>query len=270
MYDEKPSKKSLQDVRHVIAVLGGKGGVGKSTVTVNLALALKKQGKRVGILDADVYGPSIRQLLGDETFPTRAGDQIAPGVTKGIRVISTAFFDSKQLSSVVRAPIANQIIEQFLSQISWGELDVLLVDFPPGTGDIQITLMQKARLSGAVIVTTPQEVALLDVRKSIEMCQLMEVPVLGVVENMSFFIHDQERYALFGEGGGKWLANEFDIPLLGQIPIDPEISRTGDEGRSLFETKGVSRGHFEEVAKRLQKRLLKGREREMQEWEWKT
>lgn len=266
MYDQNP----LQGVKNVIGVLGGKGGVGKSTVTVNLALALKAQGRKVGILDADVYGPSIRHLLGGEGMPRQEGAQIIPAEMKGISVISVAFFQKDQEASVVRAPIANQIIHQFLGKIEWGVLDDLLIDFPPGTGDIQITLMQKARISGAVVVTTPQEVALLDVRKSVQMCESMGVPVLGVIENMSYFLHQEQRYALFGEGGGKLLADECNVPLMGQIPIDPKLSEVGDEGRSLFETEAISRASFEEAAARLGSRLKTMPQKENKEqWTWK-
>jgi len=271
MYGQNQPRDSLEKTRNIIGILGGKGGVGKSTVTVNLALALSQRGRRVGILDADIYGPSIRHLLGDATPPKQEGDQILPAKTKGISVISVAFFQTEKEASIVRAPIANQIIDQFLGKIRWGTLDDLLIDFPPGTGDIQITLMQKARLNGAVVVTTPQEVALLDVRKSVQMCNRMDVPLLGVVENMSYFLHQEERYALFGEGGGKLLADECGVPLLGQIPIDSELSRTGDEGVSLFDTEAVSRFSFEEVAARLESRLKASEtvSKTQDEWVWK-
>lgn len=251
MYGQNVSRNKLDKIRNIIGILGGKGGVGKSTVAVNLALAFTQRGQEVGILDADIYGPSISQLLGKVNLPIKEGSEILPARAKGITAISVAFFQAAQEAAIVRAPIANQIIDQFLGTIRWGKLDTLFIDFPPGTGDVQITLMQKAKLTGAVIVTTPQEVALLDVRKSVQMCHRMEVPILGVVENMSYFLHQQERYALFGEGGGKLLADECDAPLLGQIPIDAELSRAGDEGSSIFDTEAVSRLNFEEVAARL-------------------
>lgn len=270
MYGQNEPQGNLDKVSNIIGVLGGKGGVGKSTVTVNLALALSKRCRRVGILDADVYGPSIRHLLGEAAPPEQIGVEIVPAKVKGLAVISVAFFQREGEASIVRAPVANQIIDQFLGKICWGELDDLLIDFPPGTGDIQITLMQKAKLSGAVVVTTPQEVALLDVRKSVQMCQRMDVPLLGVVENMSYFLHQNQRYALFGEGGGKLLSDEFGIPLLGQIPIDAELSRTGDEGISLFETEAMSRSNFEEVAARLESRLkvMASADKKPEEWVW--
>lgn len=263
MYGQNRSNVNLEKICHIVGVLGGKGGVGKSTVTVNLALALKQKGHRVGILDADVYGPSVPHLLGGITLPKKEGDEILPAVAKGVSVMSVAFFQAESEASVVRAPVANQIISQFLEKILWGELDILLIDFPPGTGDIQITLMQKAKLTGALVVTTPQEIALLDVRKSIQMCYRMEVPVIGVVENMSYFLHQKERCVLFGAGGGKLLADEFNTALLGQIPIDPELSQLGDEGTSLFETDAMSRISFEEIAERFESFLKKG---QMQEW----
>lgn len=255
MYGQNPIEDPLKEVKHVIGILGGKGGVGKSTVTVNLALALKALGRRVGILDADIYGPSTRHLLGGGELPTEREGQIYPAKARGIELISVAFFRKGEEASIVRAPIANQIIRQFLEKIQWGALDDLLLDFPPGTGDIQITLMQRAGIDGCVAVTTPQELALLDVRKSIQMCHQMGVPILGVIENMSYFLHQNERYALFGEGGGKLLADESQVPLLGQIPIDPKLSEVGDEGGSLFETEGISRLSFEELATRLISRL---------------
>lgn len=221
----------------VLAVAAGKGGVGKSTVAVNLALALKNLGLRVGLLDADVYGPSLGKMLPAGVEPVEDPqnmEQLLPALALGIPFISVAHFRTK--AAIVRAPIANGIIEQFLERVAWGELDVLIIDFPPGTGDIQLTLMQKGALSAAIVVTTPQEVALLDVRKSVQLFEEMAIPVLGVVENMSYFIDEEtgKRFAPFGEGGGALLAKEFEFPLLGQVPIDRAISEAGDAGKSLW------------------------------------
>ncbi len=277
MYDQKGKENALKQVHHIVAVLGGKGGVGKSTVTLNLALALSKRGRKVGILDADIYGPSIPYLMGGSTLGSieRHQEKIVPPLIRGVRVMSVAFFKKRKQASVVRAPIANRIIEQFLSEVFWGDLDDLLIDFPPGTGDIQITLMQKACLSGSVMVTTPQEIALIDVRKSMQMCFDMEVPVLGIVENMSYFLHKQskERIALFGEGGGKLLADEWEVPLIGQVPIDPMISILGDQGESIFENKTFSSESFCEIAARLESALKKveceeGFSSKHQKWVW--
>jgi ATP-binding protein involved in chromosome partitioning len=219
---------------NVIGIVAGKGGVGKSTVTVNIALALKEMGFTVGIIDADIYGPSMRKMVGCAILPSQSCEQserIVPAEGLGLKFISMAFFVPEEEAAVVRAPIANAVIVQFLNQVDWGELDYLLVDFPPGTGDIQLTLMQQGKLSGALLVTTPQEVALLDVRKATRMLQQLNVPILGVVENMSSFL----GCFPFGKGGGEKLSKELRVPLLGEVPISPELTRCGDAGLSLFE-----------------------------------
>lgn len=221
----------------ILAVAAGKGGVGKSTVTVNLALALQLKGYRVGVLDADLYGPSIRRMLPEEKPPRQEGTALMPAESYGIKTISMAYFRPENQSSAVRAPIANKLINQFLNQVQWGDLDFLLIDYPPGTGDIQLTLSQQVTLSGALMVTTPQEVANADVRKAIHLFEQVRVPVIGIVENLSGY-HDPrtgEHLHLFGEGGGRRLADEMGIPLLSEISIDPLVSSCGDLGRSLFE-----------------------------------
>ena len=211
-----------------IGIASGKGGVGKSTVTVNLALALRDLGYRVGIIDADVYGPSIAAFLGVEKVPEVEGDFVKPAVSQGIKLMSVAFFKAPYLA--VRAPIANQMITQLLTQVDWGTLDYLFIDFPPGTGDIQLTLMQTVALDGAIAVTTPQKIAILDVEKALYLFQEMGVPVIGIVENMSHF----EGKFLFGEGGGKALAARFGIPLLLEIPVDAALSAEGVGQAPLF------------------------------------
>ncbi len=210
----------------IIGVLAGKGGVGKSTLTGQLARALDRSGHRVGVFDADVYGPSAGSLLPEDHGPQTEGEKVLPAQSGRISVMSTAYLPQYKGSSAVRAPIATQIISQFIEEVEWGELDFLLVDFPPGTGDIQITLMQKLSFNGVVVVTTPQELSLLDVRKSMRMCIQMGVPILGVVENMSYFSEpgSSKRHLLFGEGGGKSLSEEFRVPLLSEIPIDPLLN----------------------------------------------
>jgi len=223
---EKPVEKSIQ---YVIAVAAGKGGVGKSTVTVNLARVLAKMGHRVGVLDADVYGPSVRKMLPEDTLPRQEGELLIPGISKGIKVISMAYFRKENEAAAVRAPIANGIINQFL-KVQWGELNYLLIDFPPGTGDVQLTLCQQAKIDGALLVTTPQEVALLDVRKALHLFEQVQVPLLGIVENMSYFLHGAEKNYVFGKGGGKRFAAETGLPLLGEIPLDPLLSLAGDKG----------------------------------------
>lgn len=216
----------------IIAVAAGKGGVGKSTAAVQLALGLHKQGSRVGLLDADLYGPSIRRMLPEDELPRKKGESLIPALSHGIKVLSLAYFRPEKEAAAVRAPIANGIISQFLNQVEWGELDYFIIDFPPGTGDIQLTLAQKAHLTGAVLVTTPQEVALLDVRKAAALFNEMKVPLIGVIENMSYFSlpGSSEKHYPFGKGGGERLSKELGASLLGQIPLDPLQSQAGDEG----------------------------------------
>jgi ATP-binding protein involved in chromosome partitioning len=219
----------------VIGVAAGKGGVGKSSLTALLGLALASQKYKVGILDADLYGPSIRKMLPEERMPEQRGQKWIPAISQGIFYISMAFFRKEGQASVVRAPIANGLINQFLQQVEWGELDFLLIDFPPGTGDIQITLAQQAHLTGAVLVTTPQEVALMDVRKCLHMFKQVNIPLVGIVENMSYYQKDQseEKVYLFGKGGGRKLASECGAPLLGAIPIDARLCEALDRGASF-------------------------------------
>lgn len=233
---KKTEHKPLAGVKHVIAVAAGKGGVGKSTVAVNLALALQYQGYSVGILDSDLYGPSVRKMLPEDRPPAQKGKLLIPALCHGISVISMAYFRQAEEATIVRAPIANNIINQFIQGVDWGPLDYLIIDFPPGTGDIQLTLSQQANLTAAVIVTTPQEVAILDVRKAMHMFDQLKVPVAGIVENMSCYYHPQtdERICIFGSGGGRKLAQQSGVPFLGEVPIDPEICRCGDTGSPII------------------------------------
>lgn len=228
--------KGISQKTCVIAVAAGKGGVGKSTVTVNLALCLKNLGYSVGVMDTDIYGPSLRKMLPEEKLPSKKENNIIPASCSGIPMISLAYFRKDDEASVIRAPIANGLINQFINQVEWGELDYLLVDFPPGTGDVQLTICQQARLTGAVIVTTPQEIALLDVRKAMNMFDQVQVPIVGIIENMSYFTHPQsgENLFLFGQGGGRKLADQVRVPFLGCIPIDPDLCQCSDEGKSIF------------------------------------
>jgi ATP-binding protein involved in chromosome partitioning len=226
----------LAAIKFVIAIAAGKGGVGKSSVTVNLALALQAQGFAVGIMDTDIYGPSIRKMLPEDRLPSQKGEVIQPALCSGIKMISMAYFRKDHEATAVRAPIANGLISQFIKNVAWGNLDFLLIDFPPGTGDIQLTLSQQANLTGAIMVTTPQEVAVLDVRKAIHLFEQVKIPILGIVENMSYYAFPQfsEPLYLFGRGGGERLAIEKGVPLLGEIPIDPILCDCGDKGHSLF------------------------------------
>ena len=230
-----PSEKALlPGVRNVIAVAAGKGGVGKSTVATNLALALQEYGASVGLLDADVFGPSIPQMLGSPQQPagTTADQKIIPAIHHGLKVISVGFFTERDEAVVWRGPMVHRLLQQFLADVMWGELDYLICDLPPGTGDVQLSLSQLIPISGSVMVTTPQEVALIDVVKGISMFQKVEIPILGIVENMAYYQcpncghHDE----IFSRGGGKRLAHETGVEFLGEIPIDTRIRFGGDSG----------------------------------------
>lgn len=235
MFQEK-DKTTERSIKHTIAIAAGKGGVGKSSVTVNLALALQQLGYAVGVMDTDIYGPSIRRMLPEDRMPSQRGKTIVPALCHGIRMISMAYFRKEDEASAVRAPIANGVVTQFIRDVEWGDLDYLLIDFPPGTGDIQLTLSQQANLTGAIMVTTPQEVAVMDVRKAMHLFQQVQVPIIGIVENMSYYHNKQsnEREYLFGRGGGERLARDSGVPLLGTIPVDSSICHCGDNGKSLF------------------------------------
>ncbi len=242
---EKKSKGSLSEVKHIVAVAAGKGGVGKSSVAVNLALALKKLGYQVGIMDTDIYGPSVRRMLPEDLLPAQQGQIFTPAVCRGIKMLSMAYFRRENEAAAVRAPIANGLIQQFIHNVEWGALDYLLIDFPPGTGDVQLTLSQQAHLTGAVMVTTPQEVALMDVRKAMHLFEQVHVPIIGIIENMSGFYYGktQEMLYIFGKGGGVRLAKESGVPFLGDIPLDPAICLCGDTGDSLFDETNADTKH---------------------------
>lgn len=249
--EELPKSK----IHRIIAVAAGKGGVGKSTVAVNLAQALHLRGMRVGLLDTDIYGPSIRRMMPEDRMPQQRGETIIPALCRGIQMLSIAYFRKEHEATAVRAPIANGIITQFMQQVDWGPLDYLIIDFPPGTGDIQLTLSQQAKLTAALLVTTPQDVALMDVRKAAHLFHQVKVPIVGIVENMSYYVDSSgDKLPLLGEGGGRRLAEELGIPLLGQIPIDPMISRHGDSGQSLFPDTPVAT-IFLSIAKQLEQSL---------------
>ncbi len=229
----------IEGVKHIIAVSSGKGGVGKSTVAVNLATSLALDGARVGLMDADVYGPNIPTMMGVigqpkiEQHPER-GDLFVPPIAHGVKVMSMGFLIDPDQPLVWRGPMLHSIVSQFCHKVNWGELDYLIVDMPPGTGDVQLSLSQLVPLSGAILVTTPQEVSVQDVRKAYIMFEKVRVPVLGIVENMSYFICDEgKRYDLFGKGGGEAIAQKFAVPLLSQIPIVMNIREGGDVGRPV-------------------------------------
>lgn len=221
-------------IRNTVAVASGKGGVGKSTVAVNLTLALAETGARVGLLDADVYGPNIPMMMGARGLPGTLGGRILPVSAHGVRLISLGFFVAPGDAAMLRGPMLSATLKQFLFDVEWGELDYLVIDLPPGTGDAQLTVAQAIPLSGAVMVTTPQEVALHDVRKGLTMFRELRVPILGVVENMSIYTCPHgEPIHLFGQGGGRRLAAEFEVPLLAELPFDPATCQGGDAGRPV-------------------------------------
>ncbi len=227
----------LAGVKNIIAVAAGKGGVGKSTVATNLALALRSYGCSVGLLDADIYGPSVPTMLGEPEIPAgnKAGNRITPAVHYGVKVISVGFFVDRDGAVVWRGPMIHKLLQQFVEDVEWGDLDYLIIDLPPGTGDAQLSLSQLIPVSGAVIVTTPQEVALIDVVKAISMFKKVEIPILGVVENMSYYKcpacghHDE----IFSHGGGKSLAAEIAAPLLGELPLHAQVRHGGDSGKPV-------------------------------------
>ncbi len=235
---ETSSEDPLPQVRNVILVMSGKGGVGKSTVATNLALALRRAGTRVGLLDADLYGPSIPTMLGINGRPhTKDGKSIEPLQRFGLKLMSVGFLleDPKQ-AVIWRGPMLHGALQQFVNDVNWGELDYLVIDSPPGTGDVALTLAQKMRIPGVVMVTTPQEVALQDVYKGVSMCEKVKLPILGVIENMSYFVDPAgNRHELFGSGGGEKVAEFSKAPLLGQVPIDAAVREWGDKGTPVVQ-----------------------------------
>lgn len=230
-----PQPVAYPQLGRIIAVSSGKGGVGKSTVTTNLAIALAKLGYHVGLMDADIYGPNIPRMMGVDEAPPVVDDKIQPLVAHGVKVISLGFLIERDQPAIWRGPIVMKIITQFLRDVNWGRLDFLLVDMPPGTGDAQLSLVQATQVAGAVIVTTPQEVAVGDALRGAKMFQRVGVPVLGVVENMSYFESPEtgKPMAIFGSGGGKRLADELEVPLLGEVPLYPPVLEGADRGAPI-------------------------------------
>ncbi len=233
--DPWAGQKRIPGVKLVIAVASGKGGVGKSIVAVNLALALKEMGLTIGILDADIYGPSTPTMLGINKMDESPDDKIYPPQVFGIKVMSIGYFVPSDSAVIWRGPMVMKAVEQFLYEVEWGPLDCLVVDLPPGTGDAQLTLVQKVPVNGAIIVTTPSDVALIDARRGLQMFNKVEVPVLGIVENMSYFIcpHCSQRTNIFSTGGGAITAHKLGVDFLGEIPLDPLIRESCDNGYPL-------------------------------------
>jgi ATP-binding protein involved in chromosome partitioning len=234
--DARHRPGGVPGVANIIAVASGKGGVGKSTVAVNLALALKEKGLRVGVLDADIYGPSMPRLLGLKGQPQQTvGDQLEPMQAYGLKVMSMGFLVDEETPMIWRGPMVMSALSQMLKDVAWGELDVLVVDMPPGTGDAQLTMAQQVPLAGAVIVSTPQDLALIDARKGLNMFRRVNVPVLGLVENMSTFVcpHCGQRSDIFGHGGAKAEAARLRVPFLGEVPLTLAVRESSDEGRPV-------------------------------------
>ncbi len=233
---EPAGPQPLPGVNSIIAVGSGKGGVGKTTLAVNLAIALTRMGNKVGLLDADVYGPNVPLMLGSSEAPSVIGEnRILPPERYGMKIMSVGFLSPGDKPLVWRGPMLHSIIKQFLSQVEWGQLDYLVVDLPPGTGDVVISLVQTVPLTGAVVVTTPSDVSLQDARKAIEMFKQVKVDIIGIVENMSFFVcpHCHEEIDIFSKGGGQRTAQQFSVPFLGSIELDPEIRKGGDGGHPI-------------------------------------
>jgi ATP-binding protein involved in chromosome partitioning len=257
----------IPGVKNIIAVASGKGGVGKSTVAVNLALALQKRGDKVGLLDIDIYGPSLQLLLGVHDRPSATPEgKIAPIEAHGMKLMSLGFISGDDTPMIWRGPMVMGVVSQFLHEVDWSPLDYLVIDLPPGTGDAQLTLVQKVPVTVAIIVTTPSDLALIDAKKGLQMFRKTDVPVLGIIENMSYFIAPDtgKRYDIFGHGGGRQSADDMGTPFLGEIPIDLEIRSGGDEGKPIVLAKpdSTSAKPFFDLADRVRATLGKKTEEE--------
>jgi ATP-binding protein involved in chromosome partitioning len=256
----------LPGVTYKIAVASGKGGVGKSTVSTNLALALRALGYSVGLLDADIYGPSQQMMLGIHGSPVidETDEKIMPMENHGVKTMSLGLITDPDTPVIWRGPMVMKALDQFLTDVKWGTLDFMVIDLPPGTGDAQLTLTQRVPLTGAVIVTTPQDVALIDARKGLAMFRKVNVPLLGIVENMSYFIckHCGEREEIFGHGGGKRTAEMLGVPFLGEVPIDPQVVVGGDSGQPIVvaQPDSVAAIAFKEIARQIVKQVESGME----------
>ena len=230
-----PPRMPIPGVKNLIAVGSGKGGVGKTTVSVNLAVALASLGYKAGLMDADVYGPNVPLMMGINRTPVAHGERIEPLEQYGVRLMSMGFLNPGDKPLVWRGPMLHSVIQQFLRGVDWGELDYLIIDLPPGTGDVALSLIQSAPLTGAIVVTTPSEVSLEDARKAIHMFHQVKVPILGIVENMSYLDcpHCNERIDVFSYGGGRRTAEQMQVPFLGELPLNPKVRIGGDSGRPI-------------------------------------
>jgi ATP-binding protein involved in chromosome partitioning len=259
MGPQQPPKTPISGVKNIIAVGSGKGGVGKTTVSVNLALALSKLGRRVGLLDADVYGPNVPLMMGISEPPKAYGDRIQPLENHGIKLMSMGFINPGDRPLVWRGPMLHSAIQQFLYSVDWGELDYLIIDLPPGTGDVALSLAQSTPIAGAIVVTTPSDVSLEDARKAVNMFAQVRIPMLGLIENMSYLIAPKsgERIDVFGQGGGKKTAEKMNVPFLGELALDPDVRIGGDTGAPVT-IKGAGDPHaapFIELAQKVEERI---------------
>jgi ATP-binding protein involved in chromosome partitioning len=252
----QPPKLPIPGVKNLIAVGSGKGGVGKTTVSVNLAVGLAALGYKTGLMDADVYGPNVPLMMGINQTPMALGERIQPLQQYGVKLMSMGFLSPGDKPLVWRGPMLHSVIQQFLRGVDWGELDYLVIDLPPGTGDVQLSLIQTAPVTAAVVVTTPSDVSLEDARKAIMMFHQVRVPILGIVENMSYLVcpHCTERIDVFSHGGGRRTAHEMQVHFLGELPLDPEIRIGGDTGEPIVQTK-VKGEPFLELARQAVLRL---------------
>jgi ATP-binding protein involved in chromosome partitioning len=260
---EQP-KLPIPGVQNIIAIGSGKGGVGKSTVAVNLAISLVKLGYTVGLLDADVYGPNVPLMMGVRSTPNAIGQRIQPLEAHGLKLMSMGFLNPGDKPLVWRGPMLNSVIQQFLRNVDWGNLDYLVIDLPPGTGDVQLTLIQTTPLTGAVIVTTPSDVSLEDARKAVHMFEQVREQVLGIVENMSYLEHNGEKIYVFGKGGGAKTAELMKVPLLGEIPLDSKTREGGDNGRPIAASKEPNKqvALFEKLARTIVEKANESKQRQ--------
>ena len=257
MGPQQPPKTPVSGVQHIIAVGSGKGGVGKTTVSVNLSLALAKLGRKVGLLDADVYGPNVPLMMGVSEPPKAHGDRIQPLENYGVKLMSMGFINPGDRPLVWRGPMLHSAIQQFLHNVDWGNLDYLVIDLPPGTGDVALSLAQSTPITGAIVVTTPSDVSLEDARKAVNMFAQVRIPMLGLIENMSYLIAPQsgERIDVFGQGGGKKTAEKMNVPFLGELALDPAVRIGGDSGAPVTTKDVPQAAPFLDLARKVEQRV---------------